>query len=93
MASERIDEFAISALVIVLAFVVSNQLRCHRNHEPCAPDLRVVVPPCAGNEAAIRGKCHMVDGFLVSQQSCDRLCTLRGIPEVHGKVILCITKS
>lgn len=93
MASERVDKFAISALVITLAFIVDNGLQCRRKHEPCAPDLSVVVPPRAGNDAAIRGKCHMVDGFLVSQQSCDRFCTLRGIPEVHSKIILCIIKG
>lgn len=93
MASERVDKFAISALLIILAYVVNEGLRCHRKYTPCAPDLSVVVPPRAGNEAAIRGKCHMVDGFLVSQKSCDRFRTLRGIPEVHSKIILCITKG
>lgn len=88
MASECVDELAIPISAIVLARARRYPLVSSK-HKPSAPDFGVIVPSRTGNDTAIRGKCHVVNGLLVSQQSCNRFCALGRIPEVHGKVILC----
>lgn len=88
MATECVDEFAIPISDMMLARAKRIPSVSSR-HKPCAPDFGVIVPSGTRDETAIRGKCHVVDGLLVSQKPCNRFCALGRIPEVHGKVVLC----
>src|SRR5437667_4020640 len=54
---------------------------------PGAPDLGMVVPRRAGNQAAVGRKGYVVDLLLVAMQARDGLGALAGAPEINSAVI------